>query len=1637
MATELEGKPLKFTALFDSRDAETSMDAFLKKVQAINTKGVSNNANKAVNKASGQYKSILDDVTQSFGDFVKSNERFYSAIAQSEMGLQKIRNEQSYLNKELKQGVITEQEYINKTSQLTEIRERLSQQIKDNKTQLQQFNSVATAQPKFSRQDTLKELGSAHGANISATPNLSATEAFARATQASVSKLNAELAELDNKLKTGSITNDQYAKSAGEINGKLKEVQLNQEYFKENVGKGLAPTEELSRQKSVLDAVSAEYKEMVSDASSAFQAISPEAQKLTNNLSTLREENRKLTSAQKELDAAFRNGDITQRQYIDASRNLGVQQNSVSNRISETRKELAQLDAAERRSIGSIAEKTARLTQLKQRYDQLSQSQRNNLNVGGKLRQEYQQLSAEVNKLNTSLNGTKSGGVASALTSIRGIAGAMGIAFGAQQLIAFGKELFNIAKQAEGVETAFARIGDTTALERLRTATRGTVSDLELMKLAVRSDNFKIPMDVLAKGLEFAQRRAKDTGKDVDYLVNSFVDGLGRKSSLVLDNLGISLVEIQKEVKKVGDYNIAVGNIIEREMQKAGYAVDGLTEKTARNASAWENLKKSISKGWAALFAPGALDNNVIAKSIENAKKSYKDFDKWDENRRNSVLSSESNKLRSANAELKKYDTDSEEMRQKWASFNARNGNVGYKRFLEIAKKPLIEEQNALSKIVSDLESRNKQVNTNDRKSKGIFSINELEEDLQAAQRSLKETFDPKEIASYRKEVETIQEKIAKLNGSADKKSSKNSESELKRLASDLKKDENDRIKLLDKWAKTDADYLAKTLNKDQQEIESVRTKYAEIRKEIENHNKETKGKAISLIGLDNSESNAIEAVQNRQKNENLVKEYQKDYDNYIKYEILKKEAGENYANEQLGAYKEVMSKLRAEYVAMSAKKQTPLGLNLVDQIKYDGLDSLIKSDNERTTADRNAKFAAAFQSAKSFNDQLLEIDKKYQEQFIALGASITEEQKIVLKERRKAEIDSLTATESEKRSLLLKGATYWLAMTTSEIKKQIKIIEDLLKNSNIDGELRNKLNSDLGKLEKTLSNGVKSTALASLKGEAILLNSELNFLIKNGTRTGQKFDELTEKLYENQAAQNSLKGGFKNLIKDLPTLFQAIQRLSSSLGELGDAFSNLGDAFGNNTLSNVGSALSGLATGLDNISIAFEATTDENKIDKYAAAMQSLIGIISMVANASAERKRAEEDYYRTIIALQRDYNLSINDQIRLQAQLQESVYVKDYVGRVQSGMLAAEDAIKGYSSAISDLVKDGKISKGLKNAVDWGNVGKGAASGATLGATLGSVIPVLGTLVGGAIGAVVGAIAGLFGGKKKKPKYEDLYANLPKEIVDVLDSSEPRDLTEVKNLLESLNNDKAVDANTKGMIEGVLEWIAKIEEARAQIKEVVVELSGQIGGELRNSLVEAFKAGEDAAVAMGKTVNKVLEDVISNILFNEAFGKLFKDFEENFTDALLIGDTAGVIDVFAGFLDKAGPAAEDFYSWMETFKKMANDKGLDIFGETTSNSSLKSESIARQLTESTGTEIVGMYRAGYDIMKQQLTIMQSQGQTQLNILQVANNKLIALNAIQQNTANTVTELRYAVVELKAISKNTSQQSTRAYTGN
>jgi hypothetical protein len=153
------------------------------------------------------------------------------------------------------------------------------------------------------------------------------------------------------------------------------------------------------------------------------------------------------------------------------------------------------------------------------------------------------------------------------------------VASGFSEAASKGMEM---SREAEGVSKAFARLNQPGLLDNLRQATHNTVNDLELMKQAVKFDNFNLSLEQMGTFLAFAQQQAKDTGQDVNYLVDSIVTGLGRKSLPILDNLGLSAEEIRNRMKETGDMTTAVAQIIQERMEAAGGYVETASDRAAQ-----------------------------------------------------------------------------------------------------------------------------------------------------------------------------------------------------------------------------------------------------------------------------------------------------------------------------------------------------------------------------------------------------------------------------------------------------------------------------------------------------------------------------------------------------------------------------------------------------------------------------------------------------------------------------------------------------------------------------------------------------------------------------------------------------------------------------------------------------------------------------------------------------------------------------------------------------------------------------------------------------------------------------------------------------------------------------------------------
>lgn len=159
-----------------------------------------------------------------------------------------------------------------------------------------------------------------------------------------------------------------------------------------------------------------------------------------------------------------------------------------------------------------------------------------------------------------------------ALVAVAGVAalGAGFIALGQR-----GAPLIGLARAFDNI-TASVGLTSKTLLQDLRNASAGTISDFKLIEtanVALTGATGNLGKELgqnLPRLLEIARNQAKVTGKDVDFLFNSIVEGIRKTSPLRIDNAGL----IIKTGKAEEAYAASIGKTVEQlSVEEKGIAV--------------------------------------------------------------------------------------------------------------------------------------------------------------------------------------------------------------------------------------------------------------------------------------------------------------------------------------------------------------------------------------------------------------------------------------------------------------------------------------------------------------------------------------------------------------------------------------------------------------------------------------------------------------------------------------------------------------------------------------------------------------------------------------------------------------------------------------------------------------------------------------------------------------------------------------------------------------------------------------------------------------------------------------------------------------------------------------------------------
>ena len=272
-----------------------------------------------------------------------------------------------------------------------------------------------------------------------------------------------------------------------------------------------------------------------------------------------------------------------------------------------------------------------------------------------KLRQQIDSLAKSQDKLNQQ-HGKFNDTTKKGSKGLRILGGSIATARSAMLLYSFAvgaaiTKMIGLVREAgkfEAVSSGFVNLGEAAgftseSIDKLRAATKNTVSDMELMKQANNALILGVSKnaDEMANLFDAATRLGAALGRDTKDSVESLVTGIGRQSRLMLDNLGIIVKSEEAYERYANKLKISTKELTnhqkklafaEEAMTKISEAVDRLgddfltnEQKIAKAAAMFENLKVVLGAGlapvvgdasdyWAEFFGGIDTGNQILSK---------------------------------------------------------------------------------------------------------------------------------------------------------------------------------------------------------------------------------------------------------------------------------------------------------------------------------------------------------------------------------------------------------------------------------------------------------------------------------------------------------------------------------------------------------------------------------------------------------------------------------------------------------------------------------------------------------------------------------------------------------------------------------------------------------------------------------------------------------------------------------------------------------------------------------------------------------------------------------------------------------------------------------------------------------------
>lgn len=600
---------------------------------------------------------------------------------------------------------------------------------------------------------------------------------------------------------------------------------------------------------------------------------------------------------------------------------------------------------------------------------------------------------------------------------------------------------------------------------------------------------------------------------------------------------------------------------------------------------------------------------------------------------------------------------------------------------------------------------------------------------------------------------------------------------------------------------------------------------------------------------------------------------------------------------------------------------------------------------------------------------------------------------------------DTKTALEKGLREIELKG---------NELRKQAQAnaVDETEASENVkkvnEWELRQKENVQvayliekedelLAKAEKRLqvneaNVGEEETALRLLEANRDSLERKIA-IMENQTHLSEeeksKIEDMKLELQGVNKEIEEITSGIRSQVEMFNSLGDSVSRIGNSLSSLGGKFDSWGQMIGS-----LGSSMNQFAD-MYNKTKGFKDFSNFSTGDKVSGIAGAVATFTELAVSAGAQVRANKE--------MQEQWNQSIRDGAH-----EMNLLKLEAMDAEPTNIFGVEDPSKGLKDSVakfkearkmldeySEELAMGQVQIGTKKNMDWGTLGTHIITGAgagTVGASWAGPFAWIGTVVG----AVVGTVTGIVNGLKEVPVFESL-RSVYGEIYD-------KDTYELNQRIIA-DYDKMDDA-TKKMIDNWDEIKTKMQEADKELEDYIKNLVGELGSEVSDLLVQAFRNDDIFSAIDG--ITNYLNNKIANIVHQRVFSSIFEEDFKRLSESMKLGAESG--DITAQLISGVSSIrskVNQYMNVMNDLDKEMKKQGFNLFSdiETMKDEALSGSSLrltAEEIKESNGN-FMGLKMTAMEI-NSNVANMKAIAQTHNDLLRSNQN---ALMAIVTNTAH------------------------------